>query len=976
MKTILTKLLIRSSLIFTGFIVVAIQIRADVPSFGIPQTQYFNRSFYNGGTQNWAISQAANGLIYVANNYGILEYDGSQFRLLPQISPSITRAVFVDGNRIYAAANDEFGYYEMVDGTSLAYSSLSKTHSLQAIGDFWGIFRLNEHIVFQSEKALCIYTPHKGVEVIYAPSRFPNAFLVNSMLFVHDELQGLMELRQGKLYRVLGGERFAGIRIGTILSLPNDDLIIGTMSDGLYKWTSAGIEKWQVPASNFLKENNIFCGIQIDDNLIFGTIRSGVVIADSNGQIKTIVNKDKGLMNNTVLGLYADADMNIWTGLDNGIAKIAYNSSISFIQGYYDIGTGYCATRFANNVYLGTNQGLYVIPESAFNHPQKDRTWFKLVEGTHGQVWSLHSHNNQLYCGHNTGIYKIENNRAKLLTPPSVAGAWIFRSPPSKPNIILAGTYKGLVKMESKNGTWVFQNPIAGFDESTRFMEWDTDGGLWIAHGLKGIFKLYFSDDYLKVTKIEQSSEFGGLPGDRNFTLSTIDNQVVFTSNQGIYQFDHQNKRFKAHHLMQHFTDSEGQYPYMISTDQYRNIWYFASNTMGVLRQQEDGTFLNISKPFATITGKIVNGFESVYSWDQKNVLFGIEDGFAHYSPADGANLLAPFSVHIREFRSMNDKLNTTFTTGYLQSLIHNQLHIPSYSFAQNAFDITVSATWHGSGVVEYATLLEGFDQNWSSWSDQQKRQVTRLPEGDYTFWVKARNMYGVETEPSGFQFIVTPPWYRTAWAKITYALTMVVAIVLVWVLTRKMIDKSRRREILKQQKQFKATEERLQHEALLNEKEMIRLRNEKLRNEMLHKEKELANSAMHVIQKNDFLIKIKEDLQKAIHSRDHELMNKRINQVVKRIDNDIDNESHWEVFETHLEQVHEDFLDRLQNKHSDLMPRELKLCAYLRMGMSSKEISSLMNISTRAVENNRYKLRKKLGLDQGDNLIEYIMNL
>jgi DNA-binding CsgD family transcriptional regulator len=102
--------------------------------------------------------------------------------------------------------------------------------------------------------------------------------------------------------------------------------------------------------------------------------------------------------------------------------------------------------------------------------------------------------------------------------------------------------------------------------------------------------------------------------------------------------------------------------------------------------------------------------------------------------------------------------------------------------------------------------------------------------------------------------------------------------------------------------------------------------------------------------------------------------IDKKVASVIRKIERDIENETYWEVFETHFEQVHEAFLKRLSMKHGNLTPRELRLAAYLRMNMSSKEIASLMNITPRAVENNRSRLRKKLNLDQGENLVDYIL--
>lgn len=951
-------------------------LQAETPFWGIPQIQYFNRSEYGGGTQNWSISQSDKGLVYVANNFGIMEFDGTSWRLLPSASQSITRAVLAVGERVYAGANDEFGYYETVDGRDMQYESLNKLHTIKDIGDFWGIFLHNDMVVFQSEKALCLYKPDKSIEVVYARSRIPNAFSVNGMLLVHDELEGLMELRQGRLFNIPGGEKFAGVRLGAVLSLPNDELVIGTMTNGLYRYGKHGISKWEVPANSFFIKNNVFCGTRIGTDLVFGTIQSGIVIVDVNGRIKAIVSKDKGLRNNTVLGVFVDRDNNIWAGLDNGISKIAYHSTVSYIQGYYDLGTGYCMARRGEQIYLGTNQGLYVIDKQTLDNPDKDRNSFKRVEGTSGQIWSVYKDKmGNLLCGHNVGVFKINGSTSHSISPPSVMGAWVFRYVPNRNDLLMVGTYKGLVLFRLSGGEWQFAGHVKGFDESSRFMEWDGDGGLWVAHGLKGLFKLYFSDDYLSIVKINSNADFSGLENDRDMTLALVNGRLVFVSAHGIFQFETAKGTFQPHALNTYFTRDKISTPNMLLQDDERNIWYFSAGNAGVLRHQEDGTYRRISNPFFSLNGKMVNGFESVFMWDNKNVLFGIEDGFAHYAVTDRTNVLIPFYAHIRGFSGATGE-NGSYYVSYSREEIKIQPNIPSYPFADNAFDVSYSASWNGEGRVDYSTLLEGFEENWTDWSASQKRQFTRLPEGEYTFWVKARNINGVESEPAGFRFVVMPPWYRSVWAKITYAIVVLGALLLFWGVTRNIVEKSRDRAIRKQQENFRITEEKLRHDALVSEKEMIRLRNEKLRNEMLHKEKELANSAMHVVHKNEFLIKIKEDLQKALGSREFDGLAKRIGQVLKRIDNDIDNESHWEIFETHLEQVHEDFLKRLQEKHIDLMPRELKLCAYLRMGMSSKEIASLMNISARAVENNRYKLRKKLELDQGESLLEYIISI
>lgn len=950
---------------------------ANPVEYGISEIEYFNRRQYGGATQNWSISQAGNGLLYFANNDGVLEYDGARWRMLEHhdnLTNNSRRSVYVLHDRVYLGATDEFGYYQPDSAGVFSYYSLTDAFDVEKLGDFWNIFQLNDQLIFQSHNGLCLYTPDEAVEIVRADSRISEAFLVNENLLVHDDEQGLMELRSGSLFKVPGGEVFNGKTIGGILALSKEVMVIGTMDDGLYKWDVDGISRWNVPAADYLESANIFCAEKVGDDLAFGTIQSGVVITDSDGNIKMIAGKDQGLYNNTVLDLFVDRQKNIWAALDNGIARINYNSAVSFIEGYFDLGTGYCMEKKADRFYLGTNQALYTISENQFSNPLKDRDDFQMVKGTNGQVWSIFKdeETDEILVGHNLGIFRVEGEEAGLITPGSVNGAWTFRKVPGRDDLMMVGYYNGLLLLKkNRSGSWEYDHKISGFLESSRFIEWDKNGDLWVAHGLKGIFRLQFDENYSRVTDVKAKEDFYGIDDYESFSLSKVDGRIVMASNHGLFTFDPERKDTFVRDELETFFFSS-RYPVRLKQDSYGNVWFFVNNGVGVLRYQEDGTYRKIDNPLVPLNNKLVNGFESVYVLDEETAFFGIEDGFGQYSADNDVNYYQPFEVHIRGFKSTEVPDHKFFTN----SSSPKQEYVPAFPYKNNAFEVFYSATWFGSGEVEYSTILEGFEDRWSGWGTVRNRQFTRLPEGDYIFKVRARNVHGVQTKLATFSFTVNPPWFRSAAAKAVYiVLAIILSLLILWI-TGRIAEKSKEREKLRQQDKYKEKEEKLQREALEKEKEMIRLRNEKLRNEMKHKEKELASSTMHILHKNDFLIKIKDELQKARNIESQGVLDKKINSVIRQIDKDIDNDAHWEIFEKHLEQVHDDFLNRLNAEHSELSAREMRLAAYLRMNMTSKEIASLMNITPRAVENNRYKLRKKLDLEQGDNLVDYIMKI
>lgn len=948
-----------------------VPVMADVPIFGIPEIQYFNRRNYHAGTQNWSISQAENGLIYSANNDGILEFDGTRWRLLPRINNNIVRAVLAYQGKVYVGAYNDFGYFEYNGENDFEYKSLADTNEFSNLGDIWNVIPFGDIVVFQADRGLILYHPNGEKTLVKARSRISSAFVANGLLLMYDEVAGLLEFRQNNLFEVPGGDYFAGKSIGAILPLNSREVLIATITHGLYVWDYRAFTKWDVPAADFLRSANVFCGIEYGENeLAFGTIQSGVVVTDKKGQINMMVNKERGLQNNTVLGISYDKEGNIWAGLDNGIARIAYNSTISFIQGYYDIGTGYTFELHNSRVYLGTNQALYSIDYEIFKKPIKDKNNFKRITGTSGQVWSLFTdRNGNLLCGHNSGVFQIIGDEARQITPTNIVGAWIFRYPPGRDDILLVGSYNGILLLENVNNRWVFRKKLEGFHESARFMEWDTNGSLWVTHGSLGVFRIFFDKSYSEIISVDRFKEARGLEEGTELTVTLVNDEVVFSSIRGIFGYDNASESFYRHGLNSYFF--QDGYPVKMQSDRFMNIWYFTQTSVGVLRRLEDGSYSRVTIPFLPIQGRLVNGFEFLKEIDEKNVLIGVEDGFAHYSVNETKNFLKPFRAHIRGFKHQGE--NVAY---FLSSMKPDQSFVARWPFKNNAFEVHYSATHFETDLVRYATFLEGLDEDWSDFSLSNQRQFTNIREGDYVFWVKASNIFGVETEPIGFKFTVLPPWYRTAAAHIIYGVFVFILLIGSWYLLMWLLERSKTLELQKQEEKFRITEDKLRNEALENEKEMIRLRNEKLRNEMLFKEKELANSTMNIIQKNEFLVKIKDELLKILRYRDYSSVEKKINDIVRKIDRDIDNESHWEVFELHLEQVHEDFLKRLREMFPELTSKEQKLCAYLRMDMPSKEISSLMNISVRAVENNRYKLRKKLGLDGGDNLSDFIMSI
>ncbi len=154
----------------------------------------------------------------------------------------------------------------------------------------------------------------------------------------------------------------------------------------------------------------------------------------------------------------------------------------------------------------------------------------------------------------------------------------------------------------------------------------------------------------------------------------------------------------------------------------------------------------------------------------------------------------------------------------------------------------------------------------------------------------------------------------------------------------------------------------------------MMKLEGEKLTKELEFKKKELTTNVLYLLKKNEFISAISDKL-KNTHQGQKENNDTIIRNVISELDKSITQDT-WTEFEVRFQEVHVDFYNSLSRQFPDLTPNELRLCAFLRLNMTSKEIADITYQSAESLKTARYRLRKKLGLDRDDNLIAFLTKL
>ncbi|MFU8842804.1 MAG: triple tyrosine motif-containing protein [Bacteroidales bacterium] len=954
--------------LFLLMVFMTAKIFAEVKSIGTPSVRNYDNSVIQAGTQTWMIDMGANGLAYFANNEGVLEFDGIKWCNYPLPGKTVVRSVKTthDG-RIYAGGYNEFGFFQANQSGQLCFNPLHDLlpEKYSDFGEVWKIYEMSHGIVFQSFTQIMIFH-NETFHVIAAPDMFHFSFLIDHTLYINDQTYGLYMLSADSLVKLTGTEILAGKLIWGMLPR-GGDILIATAGDGIFRYDGITLQNWVNPASDLLKEVQVFCAMPVNENTYaFGSIQDGLIICDTAGNIIQHINIDKGLQNNTILSLQMDQCSNLWLGLDNGIDYVEINSPLTFFSTYNNLSSGYAAVIHDGLLYLGTNQGVFYHDWVSLAK-ETDEQKFRLIPGTQGQVWSLQVIEGTLFCGHNSGIFIIEGTRAEMMS--GVQGGWTFIQPEGQNDVVICGTYTYLVKFERIQGQWSKGIQVKGFKESSRYLANAGPQSIWISHGYKGVYRLHFNQTYDSIVRVAFYDSGHGFPSDKDISVFEVSNRIVFTTGKGVYRYNQESDNFIPDEMVLNRLSRSDMN--IVREDKQGNIWYFTSEEAGVYRLQEDGNYAEVQIPFRKLKGKFIKWFQFVYPYDETNVIIGTQTGFAHYTPVYNKDYQMPFKALVRNMQILSGIDSVLYYGSPSSSDFFTEL---PYKFNHLQFEFAANDFANPDRIL-YLTMLEGFDQEWVVWHSRTIRQFTNLRHGDYIFKVKAINIYGAESETAVIAFKINPPWYLNQYAFIAYVIVCMLIIVLISKYIRYRIDLSRKEVEEKHLHLSVERERQLQIESLLAEQELIRLRNEKLRSEKIQKDKELANTTMQIIQKSKSLAGIKHDLRKLFRELGKHPAVYQLSSIIRKIDRNMDTEKQWEVFEKHFESVHEEFLKRLKENYPDLSPRELKLCAYLRLNISSKEIATLMNISVRGVEISRYRLRKKLKLDHDINLTDFIIS-
>lgn len=943
-------------------------------TIGLPDVVNFYKNTYSAGLQNWDIKQDKNGIIYIANNEGLLSFDGKYWKLYPLPHKTIVRSVEIGAdNRIYAGGQDEFGYFAPDGNGNLRYHSLVDLipEKDRSFADVWDIVAYHHDIFFRTSRRV-FRLANQSISVFMAPSEWSFLGMSNDRLYAHDIKKGLFSMENAIWTPVpVTGNLLNNVEVTAILPVATGNTIVTTLKNGLYLLSGSGTVKIQSAFTKQLENSRIYGATAINDKWIaLATTHSGVSIVDTKGQLIQSFSKKEGMQHDNVLSIFLDKQSNLWLGLDNGLDCILYNSAIKHIQPGTDDGAGYTAIIHHRKLYIGTTNGLYSTPLDENRDLSFSKGDFSLVANTSGQTWGISEINGKLLLAHHEGAMEVNDQTARKFF--NTNGVWNFLplSGIFPSETIVAGNYRGLAFFTYRNNTFSFLENLPDFIETSRFVTMDAEDNIWVSHPYHGVYKVSKGNDG-QYHHARLYSDKNGLPSLLNNHVYKIRNEMVVATEKGIYHYVSSKDRFEPLAYYQQLLGNQSiRY---LKEDTQGNIWFIHDKTLGVLDiTGKTPEIIYLSE----LNTKMMSGFEFIYAIDENNIFLGGEKGFYHINYAKYKKNVSELKIQIRTVQII-DKKDSLLFGGYFTNVNEKQIQdakqIPEIANHWKTIHFEFSSPLFGEqNNLEYSYRLKGFNNTWSEWNKKTEKEYTNLLAGSYTMECKVRNNLGNESAPVSYTFHILPPWYQTTWAYLIYLVLIGSFIFRLYHWQGKQLHLQKER--------YEKEQEELQYLHTLEidkaENELVMLRNEKLQSEIDYKNSELATSAMHLVKKGELFSKVKTELTHILKVLENEKGSTEIKKMIKLLSEDEKMDKDWEHFAQHFDKVHSDFVVSLKEIHPNLSANETKLCAYLRMNLSSKEMAQLMNISVRGVEISRYRLRKKLNLPTETSLFSYLIGL
>ncbi len=758
---------------------------------------YFSRNYvpkdYSAGANNFGVVQDKKGLVYVANDNGILIYNGLHWILCSRNDEVTITSIFSSktGEIYFGSKDGDFGMVQQAQNGKFVYYSLANNlkEAEKPQESIKHIVSLNDAVYFLSADKLIEYK--NGLFKAYNPTNafHIRAFVCGNHLFVCDIDNSFLVLENGVLNPVSNTEELSSKKPFFNYPISSTEFAFGIRVEGIYKMdyntkepSKSIFKKYSAPCDEELSDVEINNGTLLKNgNFIATTNKKGAFVLNKNLEVVTRYNTKNGLNDENVKSVFEDLNGNLWFSLFYGISYIEANSGLNKYTRDQGInGPVQSATYFNGVLYIATDKGLQY-----FNKVQNH---FEELLGFNKQTWYLLNYNNNLFISTDKGIF-IYNS--KTITQVSEKNTQYLLNDPYQNNVIYAATEDG-VDVYNLSGNVLMYVKSYNLNSKVICLAADENKNIYFGTENTGIYFLNYSRSYL----LDSIRVKDGLPSDdRENFLFTINNKLFVATNDGIYSllkkgenkfvFTNNNELYNLTKKIEIFRASELDGDILCNKN-FENRQKNIIEKGLIYLEKKDGKYRNNNK-----------GITHLKDVKPNNITFDKQNNIAFIASDEGLFILKKqedtvkkqFSLFLRSVLSKDDTISLNRPSTYPFNQNKPEL---AYSDNDIKFSLAVNC-YENLNNISVSYYLEGKDKDFGINEKKFEINYSNLFEGDYVFHVKAYNELTDEVLELNFPFKILSPWYRSIWAYIAYA---IIFIALVYIIVKLNIKRLKEKNI------------------------------------------------------------------------------------------------------------------------------------------------------------------------------------
>lgn len=715
---------------------------------GFFASEYYSSEEYDFHFQNWEIKQDSNGFLLIGNGNGISIFEGREWLNL-HIGETGRGTSFLrsEEGRFYASGQYDFGYLVSDSINQVSYRSIST--------DFYDANeKINEHFSTLEIEGEIFFFGWEGLEVFNNDSlskfslnqkiRQPTLSYFNERVLVSFE-KGIFEFDNGEYKYIEESSVFDQDRNMFSIVFKNSKILFGFVENGLYEFDGTDFKELESDGIDYLIKNYIYDGIQINDSLFaIATLDGGIVIVDEFGDKKRIFNENSGATKHSVLSLYLDHEQTLWMGLEGGIHKLSINTPISTYSEFEGLDHAIDDIEVLDGTVWASSfsdirKSILLENEKVFQF-KSSPLFGNLFE------WQ-----NKMYLSEQNGVFELDRNDLKgrrIISKKYDFEVINFDNPEE---LVLASSSEVLLYSGKKE----------------KYLALET--GIRFKQGIKKDSIIYFMSTEDGVFQLQDTS-LVKIPFNIDEDIRVLFNKIgvvndeVYVAaegaeeNGGLYKLNKDSLVFEKSEFFGAL-DKELVTHQILEFEQCENgdVW-FQNNKMIKRATVVNGEWEIQRSPY-----QMIGDYDAIYKihCEGDDVWFGGVNGLYQLTNPDW-DYKTDFKTNITGIYVNNDSL---IYGGFGEPA--NDIVLP---FDDNVLRFTYAATSYIDPERNmYSYKLEGLDSHWSEWSLETQKDYNFIPEGDYVFKVRSRNVYEVDGREDSIMFTVLPPWHRTILAYFLY---------------------------------------------------------------------------------------------------------------------------------------------------------------------------------------------------------------